>query len=133
MVFRLIAYRRQSPTWDGIIKTEYVLRYLTDPELRRTVQRQLNKGEYRQKLSRWILFADQGEFATGDYVEIMNKASCLSLVSNAILYWNTIKIGETVDSLREQGENIDDDALSHVSLLPFKHVLPNGTYFIEDQ
>ena len=63
----------------------------------------------------------------------MNKASCLSLVSNAILYWNTIKIGETVDSLREQGENIDDAALSHVSLLPFKHVLPNGTYFIQDQ
>ncbi len=33
---------------------------------------------------------------------------------------------------REQGENIDDAALSHVSLLPFKHVLPNGTYFIQD-
>ncbi len=50
------------------------------------VQRQLNKGEYRQKLSRWIFsFAQQGEFTTGDYVEIMSKASCLSLVSNAIL------------------------------------------------
>ncbi len=22
--------------------------------------------------------------------------------------------------------------LSHISLLPFKHVVPNGTYFIED-
>ena len=32
---------------------------------------------------------NQGEFTTGDYEEIMNKASCLSLVSNAILYWNT--------------------------------------------
>lgn len=115
-----------------IIKTEYILRYLTDSELRRTVQLQLNKGEYRHKLPRWIFFANQGEFTTGDYEEIMNKASCLSFVSNVILYWNTIKINDIVESLRQQGENIDDETLSHISLLPFKHVLPNGAYFIED-
>ena len=115
-----------------IIKTQYILRYLTDPELRRTIQRQLNKGEYRHKLPRWIFFANQGEFTTGDYEEIMNKASSLSLVSNAILYWNTIKINDTVESLRQQGEDIQDGTLSHISLLPFKHVLPNGTYFIDD-
>ena len=116
-----------------IIKTEYILRYLTDKDLRQTVQRQLNKGEYRHKLPRWIFFADQGEFTTGDYEEIMNKASSLSFVSNAILYWNTIKINDVVEQLRQQGEDIDDKTLSHISLLPYKHVLPNGTYFIEDE
>ena len=116
-----------------IIKTEYILRYLTDPELRRTVQLQLNKGEYRHKLPRWIFFADQGDFTTGDYEEIMNKASCLSLVSNAILYWNTVKINDIVQSLRGRGEIIEDETLQHISLLPYKHVLPNGTYFIENK
>jgi TnpA family transposase len=116
-----------------IIKTEYILRYITDPALRRTVQLQLNKGEYRHKLARWIFFANQGEFGTGDYEEIMSKASCLSLVSNAILYWNTLKINSIIDSLRQHGEGIDDKTLQHISLLPFKHVLPNGTYFIEDE
>lgn len=116
-----------------IIKTEYILRYITDPTLRRTVQRQLNKGEYRHKLPRWIFFANQGEFTTGDYEEIMNKASALSLVSNAILYWNTSRISNIVDGLRQQGEAVDNETLSHISLLPYKHVLPNGTYFIEDE
>jgi TnpA family transposase len=115
-----------------IIKTQYIMRYLTDLDLRQTVQLQLNKGEYRHKLPRRIFFADQGEFTTGDYEEIMNKASCLSLVSNAILYWNTIKINEIVEHLRAQGEDIDKETLSHISLLPFRHVVPNGTYFIED-
>ena len=69
---------------------------------------------------------------SSDYEEIMNKASCLSLVSNAILYWNTIKINGIVEDLRQQGQVIDNETLSHISLLPFKHVLPNGTYFIED-
>lgn len=116
-----------------IIKTEYILRYLTDPELRRTVQLQLNKGEYRHRLPRRIFFADQGEFTTGDYEEIMNKASCLSLVSNAILYWNTLKITDLVETLRQHGAEIDNDTLRHISLLPFKHVVPNGTYFLEDR
>jgi TnpA family transposase len=115
-----------------IIKTEYILRYITDPALRGTVQLQLNKGEYRHKLPRRVFFADQGEFTVGDYEEIMNKASCLSLVSNAVLYWNTIKISDIVQNLRDRGEKIDEETLSHISLLPFKHVLPNGTYFIDD-
>jgi TnpA family transposase len=116
-----------------ILKTEYILRYLTDSELRQKVQLQLNKGEYRHKLPRWIFFANQGEFTTGDYEEIMNKASCLSFVSNSILYWNTIKINDILESLRQQGEIIEDETVSHISLLPYKHVRPNGTYFIEDR
>uniref|UniRef100_UPI003AF613B8 Tn3 family transposase n=2 Tax=Thiolapillus sp. TaxID=2017437 RepID=UPI003AF613B8 len=60
-------------------------------------------------------------------------ASSLSLVSNAILYWNTSRISNIVDELRKQGETVDDDLLAHISLLPYKHVLPNGTYFIEQE
>lgn len=115
-----------------ILKTQYILRYLTDRQLRQTVQLQLNKGEYRHKLPRRVFFADQGEFTTGDYEEIMNKATCLSLVSNAILYWNTIKINEIVESLRAQGEIVEDKTLSHISLLPYRHVIPNGAYFVDD-
>ena len=61
-----------------------------------------------------------------------NKASCLSLVSNAILYWNTMKINDIVENLRAQGEEIDKETLAHISLLPFRHVVPNGMYFIEE-
>ena len=66
---------------------------------------------------------------TGDYEEIMNKASSLSLISNAILYWNTSRIQNIVEDLRKQGERVEVETLSHISLLPYKHVLPNGTYF----
>lgn len=95
-----------------IIKTEYILRYLTDSDLRRTVQSQLNKGEYRHRIPRWIFFVEQGEFTTGDYEEIMNKASCLSLVSNAILFWNTDKINGVVKDLEAGGEVIEDETIS---------------------
>jgi TnpA family transposase len=116
-----------------LIKTQYIIRYMSDPELRRTVRFQLNRGEYRHKLPRWIFFANQGTFNTPDYEEIMNKASCLSLVSNCILYWNTVKIGSIIDELKRQDQEVDMEALSHISLLPHKHVLPQGTYFVESR
>lgn len=92
----------------------------------------LLEPQCRHKLPRRIFFANQGEFTTGDYEEIMHKASCLSLVSNAILYWNTLKITDIVDQLRARGEEVDLATLAHISLLPSKHVVPNGTYFIEE-
>ncbi len=43
----------------------------------------------------------------------MNKASALSLVSNAILYWNTSRISNVVDELRKQGRLSDGVTLEH--------------------
>ena len=62
----------------------------------------------------------------------MNKASCLSLslLSNVILVWNTIKIGNIVGQLRAAGEQINDADLSRVSPLAHRHVISNGTYFL---
>jgi TnpA family transposase len=88
----------------------------------------LNRGEHRHSLARWIFFADQGEFRTGDYPEIMNKASCLSLVSNAILVWNTLQIARIVETLRQAGTPVADEDLAHISPLLHRHVIPNGTY-----
>jgi TnpA family transposase len=61
------------------------------------VHLQLNRGH---ELARRLFFANQGVFRTGDYEEIMNKASALALLSNAVLVWNTVRIGEIVASIR---------------------------------
>lgn len=114
-----------------ILKTEYILQYITDKDIRDKVQRQLNKGEHRHQLARCIFFANQGKFQVGDYEEIMNKASCLSLVSNAVLYWNTMKMTEIITQLKNNGEVISDNTLTHISLLPHKHLITMGTYFTD--
>ena len=60
----------------------------------------------------------------------MNKASCLSLLSNAALVWNTIQIGQIVHRLRA-GEEVLDADLAHISPLTFGHIIPNGTYWFD--
>lgn len=49
-----------------------------------------------------------------------------------VLYWNTVKMSGIVDQLRKGGEKITDETLSHISLLPHKHVIPMGTYFVDE-
>ena len=114
-----------------VVKTIYILRYLHEEDVRRRVQLQLNRGESRHDLARWLFFANQGEFRTGDYEEIMNKASCLSLLSNAVLVWNTVRMGEIVARLRAARETVLDEDLARISPLAYAHVIPNGTYVFD--
>ncbi len=112
-----------------IVKTVFVLRWVQDPALRRKVTLQLNRGEERQGLSRWLCFSNQGIFRhVRDVKGLMNKASCLSLLSNAVLVWNTVKMADTVAQLRANGAQILDEHLARVSPLAFRHVIPNGKY-----
>ena len=62
----------------------------------------------------------------------MNKASCLSLLSNAVLVGKTLRIAEIVDQLRRAGHEISEQDLTRVSPLMHGHVIPNGTYRVGD-
>lgn len=111
-----------------VIKTIYLLRYLQEEPIRRRVHLHLNRGESRHELARWLFFANRGEFRTGDYEEIMNKASCLSVLSNAIVVWNTLAMEKIVAQLRATGHDVQDEHLARISPLLHQHVIPNGTY-----
>ena len=110
------------------VKSIYILRYIHEVELRQRVQLQLNRGESRHALARWLFFANQGEFRSGDYEEIMNKATALSLLSNAVVVWNTVQMQKIVAQLRASGEEILDEHLARISPPACQHVIPNGTY-----
>ena len=115
-----------------LAKTIHIIRYIHEEPLRRAIQLQLNRGEFRHILAKSLFFANQGNFRSGDYEEIMNKASCLSLLSNAVLVWNTVHIARIVDQLRaagHAGHEVKDEDLARVSPLAHAHVIPNGSYF----
>ena len=112
-----------------LAKTTHILRYIHEEPLRRAIQLQLNRGEFRHILAKWLFFANHGVFRTGDYEEIMNKASCLSLLSNAVLVWNTRHIERIVYQLRATGHEVLDEDIARVSPLLHAHITPNGSYF----
>jgi TnpA family transposase len=111
-----------------LVRTIYLLRYLNDSEMRQQVRTQLNRGEARQDLAQRLFFADQGMFRSGDYYQMMNRASCLSLLSNAVLVYNTLRIGRMLERAKTQGQEFSPEAIAHISPLARRHVIVNGTY-----
>jgi len=110
------------------LKSIYLLRYVQDEALRARMQLQTNRGEGRHQLARRLFFAHQGAFQTGDDAEIMTKASCLSLLSNAAWVWHTMPMTRIIKQLRAAGETMTDEALARVAPLAFSHIMPHGTY-----
>lgn len=105
--------------------TTYLLGCVSSEALRRQVRRQLNRGEERHRLARYVFFAEQGELRKGDYERIMNQASCLSLLSNAILVWNTLRIGEVVAQAEADGKRFEPEVVARILPLMHRHVPVN--------
>jgi TnpA family transposase len=113
------------------LRSLYLFRYIQEEDLRARMQLQLNRGEGRHQVARRLFFANQGAFQTGDYEEIMNKATCLSLLSNAAVVWNTVQMSRIIEQLRARGETITNTDLARISPMAFSHIIPNGTYFTQ--
>jgi TnpA family transposase len=110
------------------VKTTYLLRYIQDGDLRSRVQLQLNRGEARHHLAKHLFWSQRGEFHRGDLQEVMSKASCLGLLSNAVIAWNVVEMDRIVATLRQAGRPASDTDLRQVWPLAWKHVSPNGMF-----
>lgn len=111
-----------------IVKTIYILRYLHDKDMRRSVRLQLNRLESRHSLVRSIFFADQGAFKTNNYTELMNKSSCLSFVSNAIVLHNTIDKQDIYELLKTKGYLLIEEDMARISPLSSTNIVLHGIY-----
>jgi TnpA family transposase len=107
----------------------HLLRYANDAQLRARIRKQLNRGESRHALARRLFFANQGAFRKGDRDEIMNKVTALSVLSNAVLVWNSVRFAEIVEGLEgSTGDAVHLADLARVSPLASAYVIPSGTY-----
>jgi TnpA family transposase len=113
------------------LRSLYLLRYIQEEDLRARMQLQVNRGEGRHQVARRLFFANQGAFQSGDYEEIMNKATCLSLLSNAALVWNTVQMSRIIEQWQASGKTMTRDELARISPMAFAHIIPNGTYFAQ--
>jgi hypothetical protein len=96
-------------------RTIYACRYLTDPDYRRKISRQLNKGESIHALKRDLIYAHEGAFRARHLEAQTEQAWCLTLATNAVIAWTTEYYGLAVDQMRRQGRRIDADVLAHIS------------------
>lgn len=85
--------------------------------MRRRCQAGIDKGEAAHKLKRAVFFHERGEIRDRPFDSQAFRTSSLNLVVSAIVQWNIVYLSRATAHLRQQGRNIADELLKHVSLL----------------
>jgi TnpA family transposase len=111
-----------------IERTLFTLEWLQNVELRRRVQVGLNKGEAKNALARAVFFNRLGELRDRSFENQRYRASGLNLLVAAITLWNTVYLDRAIVALKEDGQDVDDDLLPHVSPLGWEHINLTGDY-----
>jgi TnpA family transposase len=132
LLARLQAGSRRNPLaralqeYGRLIKTNFVLAWLVDEELRRRVGRQLNKGEQLHALRRFLFYANEGHVRQRTPEQQTEQALCLTIVCNAIIVLNTVYTQRVLDQLRAEGQLITTSETEQISPLPHQHINAYG-------
>ncbi|MFI9237050.1 Tn3 family transposase [Streptomyces sp. NPDC053079] len=105
-----------------------MLRYLSDPALRRRVTAATNKTEAFNGFSQWIGFGNRGVIADNDPVEQEKAMKFNALLTNAVIFHNAPDIAEIVRQLLEEGWTIEPEDLARISPYLTEHINRFGEY-----
>jgi TnpA family transposase len=137
LISRLQSYRRQNALtralqeYGRLVKTVFILRYLESEQLRRRINTQLNKGESLHSLREFLFFAHRGKIRRRQEEEQVHQATCLNLLTNSVIAWNTVYMSAAIERLRIEGHPIQEADLAHLSPCRYEHINPYGKYGFE--
>ena len=99
-----------------------------DTQLRRRVNQQLNKGESLNALRRRLFFANEGHIRRRHQEQQTEQALCLTLVTNAVVLFNTAISRMPSVPCRRMGNLVDPEACAHLSPALVNHISVYGSY-----
>ncbi len=114
-----------------MVKTLYLLAYISDADYRRRILVQLNRGESRHTLARAVFFGRRGQLRQAYRQGQEDQLGALGLVVNAIALWNTDYMGEILAELARRGEPQNPADVARLSPMLHAHINLLGHYSFE--
>ncbi len=114
-----------------IFKTEFILQYMSEPELRARVRRGLLKVEQLHALARDVYYGRRGRVNAREVWEQMSSCSCLTLLVACIVYWQAKQISRTIATADPEGNGVDLSLLQHVSPIGWENITLYGEYVLD--
>jgi TnpA family transposase len=113
-----------------VLKTEFLLSYLSEPQLRSRIRRGLLKVEQLHALARDVYYGRRGRINARELHEQMNSCSCLTLILACVIYWQAKEISRVVRWCKPEDDKIDVALLEHVSPIEWDNVILYGQYVL---
>lgn len=111
-----------------VIRTIFLLNYISNAEMRSLIQAATNKSESFNQFLQWLAFGGDGTIATNDRDEQRKIIKYNHLVANCVIFHNVFSISRTLHALRQQHYPLDPILIAALSPYPTLHINRFGRY-----
>jgi TnpA family transposase len=110
-----------------VVRTEFLLNWVSDLELRRITIGSLNKSEDFNRFTQWVAFGGL-LLAENDRDEQRKLIKYNHLVANCLIFYNVCAMTKALHKMRSEGMRLDADTLARLSPYLTGHVNRFGEY-----
>ena len=111
-----------------VVRTVFLLKYLSDQNIRRTIQSATNKSEAFNGYTKWVSFGGQGIIGENSRDEQRKIIKYNHLTSNLLILHTMYGIGSVLKKLEDENSLPDPEALSFMSPYLTEHINRFGDY-----
>lgn len=111
-----------------VVRTVFLLQYVSDVELRRTIQSATNKSEAFNKFVQWVFFGGNGIIAENIREEQRKIIKYNHLVANLLIFHNVVSMTNVINELAKEGYKISHEVLAALSPYQTEHINRFGNY-----
>lgn len=115
----------------NVIRTVYLLDFISNIELREKITESTNKAEAYNAFMKWILFGGDGVIRENDLDEQTKIIKYNELLTNILIFQNTVDMMNAIKSLRDDGIEVSKDDIKNLSPYLTSHTKRFGEYIID--
>ena len=134
---KLTNYSKRDPLYQGfhelgkVIRTQFLLNYISDVDLREIITAETNKVESYNNLSEWASFGAIELVASNDENEMEKAIKYNSIITNSVILQNIIDMNDIIYQLIQDGKVITKNDIACLSPYLVEHIKRFGEYVID--
>ena len=136
---RLNSYSHHHPVYLALrelgraVRTEFLLRYMDDQDLRKRIDDQLNKLESTHTFARAVFYGQNGQIPYAGKEEQQLADACKRLVQNVIVCWNCLYLNQYLFQAPADERQQVADAIAASSPVSWQHINLHGEFDFSDE
>ncbi|MEL6972531.1 MAG: transposase, partial [Bacteroidota bacterium] len=113
-----------------VVRTIFLLKYISDPDMRRHIQASTTKVESFNNFSDWVTFGGK-TLRTRDPVEMEKRIKYADLIANIVMLHNVIDLTDVLNEMNVEGETVTRELVERLSPLMTQHLRRFGFIFLD--
>jgi TnpA family transposase len=117
--------------YNVLVRTIFLLEYISEPDLRRQITAVTNKVEAYQGFAKWFFFGGDSIITTNNREEMEKRIKYNDLVANAVIFHNVVDLTNIFQQLKREGYLLDKDDVAALSPYLTSHIKRFGDYLVD--